>query len=286
MEIVIWGTKVCGRKAEIICINTGRKIKAFTDNDPLLWGKEIDGIPIISPKELTEEYVKDIQIWIATGAIEVYEQAKKISENIIEWPLLKLMLLGNKYPYSSKELKNENICNCRLLENRIELLKQFADKAKDWKMAEVGVFKGDFSDKILKICNPKKLFLIDLWGKNYESYYLSVKERFNFETKIEILRGFSTERLSEFDDGELDWVYIDTVHDYETTKAELELCHMKISTKGYICGHDYVKHNVYSKIDYGVYDAVNEFAVTNDYEFIYLTTEGSGLQSFCITKRI
>ena len=71
------------------------------------------------------------------------------------------------------------------------------------------------------MCNPRKLYLIDLWGSGYEEKYLKVKEKFVNESEsgtVEILRGLSTERLKEFDDGELDWVYIDTVHDYETTK--------------------------------------------------------------------
>lgn len=38
MEIIIWGTGIRGRKAKTVCNNTGRKIKAFTDNDPSHWG--------------------------------------------------------------------------------------------------------------------------------------------------------------------------------------------------------------------------------------------------------
>lgn len=288
MEIVIWGTGVRGKRAKKLCDKTGRKVRAFTDNEPSHWGREIENIPIVSPEELAEKHSEKIQIWIATGAAEVLGQAKEICENVIEWELVKCMLLAIGYPYPKVQLKYNNIARCQLVENREEFLKRFSHEANNWKMAEIGVFNGDFSEQILKMCNPQKLYLIDLWGSGYEEKYLKVKEKFVNESEsgtVEILRGLSTERLKEFDDGELDWVYIDTVHDYETTKMELELCDKKIVKGGYLCGHDYTKHDVYCRTDYGVYDAVNEFAVSYNYEFVYLTAEWHGLQSFAL-KRI
>lgn len=81
-----------------------------------------------------------------------------------------------------------------------------------------------------------------------------------------------------------DVAYIDTVHDYETTWQELMLCKDKVKNDGYIAGHDYVKYNHQSRLDYGVYDAVNRFAVECGYEFIYITMEKEGLHSFCLRK--
>lgn len=75
----------------------------------------IDDIPIVAPDELTEQFLRDTQIWIATCAEEVYEQAKQLSDNIIEWPLLKMIILGDKYPYTSPSLKQRNISQCQLL---------------------------------------------------------------------------------------------------------------------------------------------------------------------------
>lgn len=156
-------------------------------------------------------------------------------------------------------------------------------------MAEIGVAFGNFSQEILKICAPQKLYLIDCWDdERFGAGAACVRDKFQQEIAegvVEIKQGYSTDKLDEFWDGELDWTYIDTVHDYKTTKKELELCAEKVKDGGYICGHDYAKYNVYSRRDYGVYDAVNEFAVNNGWEFIYLTMEKHGLQSFCL-KRI
>lgn len=66
-----------------------------------------------------------------------------------------------------------------------------------------------------------------------------MKKKFNSEIErgcIEILRGLFVDRLKEFDDGELDWVYIDIVHDYDTTKVELELCGKKVKMRDIYTG--------------------------------------------------
>lgn len=191
-------------------------------------------------------------------------------------------------PYPEIQMNDENIQNCKLIKDRVTMLSCLVNESADWKMAEIGVAFGDFSEQILKICLPKKLYLIDCWDdKRFGAGAALVREKFQQEIaegRVEIRQGYSTEKLAEFADGELDWVYIDTVHDYETTKKELELCAEKVKAGGYICGHDYMKFNVYLRYDYGVYDAVNEFAVNNGWEFIYLTMEKHGLQSFCLRK--
>lgn len=289
MEILIWGTGQKGKEAKRICDKNNWIVKAFIDNDKLKLGS-LEGTPVISPENILHVYSGDTQVWIASGDDEVYEQAKKIVSNVIRWEFVQLLVRAyrEKPAYPEIQLKEQNIQNCRLVANREAFLKQFVMESSYWKMAEIGVAFGDFSEQILKICSPKKLYLVDLWeGERYSAGMSCVQEKFRhaIETGIvEIRCGYSTQILDVFDDYELDWVYIDTAHDYAMTKKELELCHRKIKTGGYICGHDYAKYNVYSRCDYGVYDAVNEFAVNEGYEFLYLTMEIHGLQSFCLRK--
>jgi len=47
-----------------------------------------------------------------------------------------------------------------VLGDRNNLIQQLPQNAV-W--AEVGVYRGDFSQKILELCNPSKLYLIDNW---------------------------------------------------------------------------------------------------------------------------
>lgn len=290
MEIIIWGTEVKGKKTKSVCDKMGWKVKAFTDNDATKWEGDLGGIPVIAPESISIAHGEDIQIWIATGASEVYEQAKEITVNVLPWQYVQAIFCSQseRPPYPEIQLDDQNLQNCRMLKNRETMLKQFSAEAANWKMAEIGVAFGSFSEQILKLCPPEKLYLIDCWDdERFGEGAAYVKEKFHHEIAqgvIEIRQGYSTEKLSEFSDGELDWVYIDTVHDYETTRKELELSAQKVKAGGYICGHDYTKFNVYSRYDYGVFDAVNEFASNNEWEFVYLTMEKDGLQSFCLRR--
>lgn len=286
-DIIIWGAGSRGKGLMKACVQDGRTVRAFVDNDRKKWGKKIENISILSPVELSEPILSNAQIWIATAAPEVYRQALGINENVIEWNLVECFMMRRHIMYPKISVKDRNLKNCKVLEDRITFLHKLEREARNWKMAEVGVAFGDYSEQIIKICNPKKLYLIDLWGTGYEDGFASVSERFENEIRegrIEIRRGYSIDQLQSFPDGELDFAYIDTVHDYETTKMELELCDKKVKNGGYICGHDYTGYNMYGGAYYGVYDAVNEFAVDFDYEFLYLTLEWHGLQTFALRK--
>ncbi len=289
MEILIWGTGNKGKLLKKICNKRGWRIKAFIDSDKSKLG-DWSGIPVISPEMVMLQEGEDVQIWIATGAEEAYVQAKEITENVLAWEYVHLILQSQtqRPPYPEVPLDTCNIQNCKLVKDRLFMLEEIAAGASGWKMAELGVAFGEFSEQLLKICSPKKLYLIDCWNsERFGAGAALVRQKFKREIEegcVEIMQEYSIEGLEKFMDDELDLAYIDTVHDYEMTKKELELCERKVKTGGYICGHDYAKFNVYSRYDYGVYDAVNEFAVNRGYEFIYLTMEKHGLQSFCIRK--
>ena len=149
---------------------------------------------------------------------------------------------------------------------------------------EIGVHEGNFSERILEIVLPKKLYLIDPWKLEQdevydESYYgkkkivnqnimderfHNVRKRFEKEIKnnqIIIKRGYSEEILKDFHNDSLDWVYIDGNHLYEFVKKDLELCFMKIKNGGYICGDDYNDGGWWKG---GVKKAVDEFVSSNN----------------------
>lgn len=289
MEIAIWGTGNKGREVKKICDRWSVGVWAFIDNDKSKKGS-LEGIPVLAPDDIVMKPDDDVQIWIATAASEVYTQAKSITDNVLAWKYVEAILRSRteRPLYPEIALEDRNIQNCNLIKDRESMLKKFVPESQNWKMAEIGVVFGDFSELILRVCAPEKLYLIDAWdNERFGTGATVVRDKFREEIaggKVEIRQGYSTQKLREFASGELDWVYIDTVHDYETTKRELELCAEKVKTDGYICGHDYAKFNVYSRYDYGVYDAVNEFVVNNGWEFVYLTMEKHGLQSFCLRK--
>ena len=183
-------------------------------------------------------------------------------------------------------LKEKHVKNTKIILNRAELLRSLT--IQDGIFAEIGVARGDFSQKIFEICKPKKLHLIDMWSSERYSKECeaSVLSRFSDEIankKVVINRGKSVDVLSEFPNEYFDWVYIDTVHDYKVTSQELEICRHKVKKGGIIAGHDFVLGNWNSSIKYGVIEAVYEFCGMNNWEFIALTMELNG-NSFAVRE--
>ncbi len=114
-----------------------------------------------------------------------------------------------------------------------------------------------------------------------------VKKRFQKEIdagKVIIIRDTSEKELKKFENGYFDWVYIDTAHSYQQTVKELELCRLKVKDDGIIAGHDYCQGNINKAIAYGVVQAVNQFCIKYNWEFIYLTHETERTLSFAIKK--
>jgi len=205
---------------------------------------------------LVPKFIKHYILKIAKKIVNDYEQLHK-----------------EKIPSINIEI--QHLKNTILLPNREELLKKMSSKSI---IAEVGVDEGDFSQKIINIIKPSKLYLIDLWdSERYNNdKYKKVISRFNNLIEcgqIEFRRGDSANELNKFPDNFFDMVYIDTVHDYKTTYSELLICKEKVKKEGLIAGHDYNIGNWRKRFKYGVIEAVHEFMVKYNYELIYLTNE-------------
>ena len=100
--------------------------------------------------------------------------------------------------------------------------------------------------------------------------------------QVVIHQGLSTAELAKFPDMYFDWVYLDTSHDYESTRQELELCRAKVKANGSLTGHDYVTGYWVGHCRYGVIEAVHAFCIQYDWEMIYLTHETHRHLSFVI----
>jgi len=198
----------------------------------------------------------------------------------------KIRVKSNLNSAQKVRLSQKNIINLKVVINREILLKNLP---KNGIIAELGVDKGDFSDNIISLTHPKKLFLIDMWDS--ERYNLDkmvyVKKRFQKEINagnVIVIRGASQKEILKFENGYFDWVYIDTAHTYQQTIKELELCRLKVKDGGIIAGHDYCQGDINNALAYGVVEAVNQFCIKFDWEFIYLTHETDRTLSFAIKK--
>ena len=174
-------------------------------------------------------------------------------------------------------------------ETREDLLKYLGT---DLKIAEIGVFKGEFSKFIFENLKPKELFLVDLFEgyagsgdkdgnnmqfTNLETEHSRLIEYFKENKNVYIIKENSKNFISSLRDGSLDLIYIDGDHDYSGVKSDLMLSYDKIKNGGYICGHDYV-----SPVFDGVVRAVNEFCIDKDLKIDYITKDGC--PTYCIKK--
>lgn len=138
---------------------------------------------------------------------------------------------------------------------------------------EVGVWKGDFSSEILKR-DVGQLHLVDPWKsitdvparwhaapqEEMDAIHDSVVAKFAGDDRVKIHRQFSVDAAASFEDGLLDWIYIDGNHSYDFVKADLEAWWPKLKSGGAICGDDYQEgYYQVTSLDFGVVKAVDEF---------------------------
>ena len=185
------------------------------------------------------------------------------------------------------ELKQEHIANAKIILDRVEMLRLLPKNAV---VAELGVNKGAFSEKILEVTDPKKFHIVDLWGsKRYnQQIRKSVEDKFSkeiSEKKVEVNLGLSTDVAETFEDNYFDWIYIDTDHSYQITIEELEAYRSKMKKGGIITGHDYIVGNWVGMVRFGVIEAVYEFCLKYDWEILYITMENEENPSFAIRER-
>lgn len=175
-----------------------------------------------------------------------------------------------------------------IIENRNLLLDCFP---KNTIIAEIGVFRGDFSKILFEKMQPEQLHLIDIFEGNMCSgdkdgqnmvwtdlskEYDNLKEHFKDQENVFLHKGNSANVLNDFGDGHFDMIYIDGDHSYQGVKRDLETAFFKVKSGGLICGHDY------GQMFPTVVQAVNEFCNDRGLSIKYVTKDGC--PSYCIVK--
>lgn len=144
------------------------------------------------------------------------------------------------------------------------------------KVAEIGVFRGDFSHEILQTCHPTELVLFDLWpdgpvdsgdadGQNPQVFggsdlEKSVRLRFERSSHVRIFKGCSSQ-IREFPADYFDAIYVDGDHSHKGVKRDLVNSWRCLKHGGWLMGHDYEANSDKTNIsyDFGVKDSVDEF---------------------------
>lgn len=145
---------------------------------------------------------------------------------------------------------------------------------------EVGCAEGYFSADMLR-WNLGNHYMVDNWGtipgitgdgnypqewhdKNYEAAMKRVNE---FQERLFVLRGLSGDMAKHVTDESVSLVYIDANHSYEGVMADINAWYKKLKPGGVMAFHDYERN------DYGVKQAVNEFAQANGLEVHFIAED-------------
>lgn len=146
---------------------------------------------------------------------------------------------------------------------------------------EIGVFRGEFSEKLLHEWRGKRLWMVDCWESQgaddptdlrfdpaarlpdveHQDNMAAARRATNqFGTRAVVLRKYSAEAAADFPDAYFDFVYIDGRHDYEGVSIDLRAWYPKLRAGGVFSGHDYFDGMRYPQGKFEVKRAVDEFA--------------------------
>jgi hypothetical protein len=139
-------------------------------------------------------------------------------------------------------------------QSRLEFWAEFVRTTAVQRMAEVGVYRGDFAAFVLQHCPAlTRYYMLDPWRHlgdwNKPSNHAdSVLEEFFQETKSKsefasdkrvILRGKTTEVVEQIPDAELDLAYIDADHTLKGITIDLIRLYPKVRVGGFLGGDDF-----------------------------------------------
>jgi len=142
---------------------------------------------------------------------------------------------------------------------KVHLLEYLIKKYQIENIAEIGVFTGNLTSRIIKNCKGiiKKYYCVDPWKPYPEhynreprpeeltaEYWEKIYNRVNGlavrNPEIQIIRASSMEAVDEVPDFSLDLVYIDAIHEYKEGLEDINAWINKVKDGGFVAGHDYM----------------------------------------------
>ena len=141
-------------------------------------------------------------------------------------------------------------------QSREDLWAEFVNSVRAQRMAEIGVYRGDFAAFVLQRCASLATYYmidpwrhLDDWNKpaNHDdsvlgAYLEETKAKTDFAAaKRIILRGKTTEVIDQITDAELDLAYIDGDHTLKGITVDLIRVYPKVRVGGFLCGDDFTR---------------------------------------------
>ena len=160
------------------------------------------------------------------------------------------LIIKNFYFYFISKIKKTSS------DKRAYILHQLKKKCV---IAEVGVWRGEFSKKILDVANPKLLVLVDSWIFNEQvrgcapqvdnkeplsqNYFDAAKKetynKFINNKNVHIFNKNSTDASSSYKNNYFDYIYLAAEHTYLAVTNDLNMWFPKLKNNGILFGDDY-----------------------------------------------
>jgi hypothetical protein len=176
-------------------------------------------------------------------------------------------------------LGKHSLRRCRLLPDRVELLKHLPRRAR---VAELGTYYGSFAKQILETCAPIELALFDLTFHLLDAAYFAPHIELG---RVRLHEGDSSTLLRTFPDEHFDWIYIDGDHSFEGVSKDIAVAKTKIKRNGLLVFNDYTVFSPLERCQYGVQRAVNDLCLNDDFEILFFALHVLGYHDVCLRRR-
>lgn len=172
--------------------------------------------------------------------------------------------------------------------SRMEFWPRFLNATAVASMAELGVYRGEFAECILKECpGIRHYYMVDPWrhlpdwnkpanqaDEMFEAFLEETLCRTAFAaSKRVVLRGRTTEVLDRIGDGELDFAYVDADHTLRGITIDLIQVYPKVRPGGWIGGDD---------LSPTIWQHRSEFEPTLVFPFVVHFAEAVGAELFIL----
>lgn len=174
----------------------------------------------------------------------------------------------------SLSLDQDLVRECRVVACRETLLSKLPTSGV---VGEIGVWKGEFSKKILEITQPKELHLFDM-------DFSICKDEIKDTPNVFMHEGNSSDSLLDLPPATFDWLYVDGDHSYEGVLADIDAAVPLLKPSGFLVFNDYAHISPNSLGTFGVHRAVTEFVCRERWPLVYLAWQTNGLYDVAIQR--
>jgi hypothetical protein len=177
----------------------------------------------------------------------------------------------------------EHLREARLYAERTDLIRALPVRPRG-KIAEIGVWKANFSKVLATELRPRHFFAFDIFtghleaewngmtgeqlfeGLTHRAYY--EREMAPFSDIMTVIEGPNATTLPDYADHLFDLVYVDAAHDFESVKTDAALAIEMVAESGVVVFNDYTVLDPGNGIRYGVVPVVNDLVVNQGWQVV------------------